>query len=224
MDEIDNHLRKGKMPFRDHIHAKVAIDNRHAVGNPEGSDLSTLRHHIIEVAKKQSYWGEKRPIKWQLLADKMDKEKETRHQLTLTEVETLGEECGIMNKEEILTFLTFHHNLGDLIYLNERGLRDTVIMSPQWLGNIFRYSIIECFDAARIRSYRHHTVNYTYTYFLVHSCSTGVVFNNGELFNLKVNSLDILWVTQLKQTNKQTRNNVITVTNRKFGRYIVFRP
>ena len=144
MDSVENHLRKGKMPFRDHIYAKVAIDNTCAVGNQDRSGLSTLRRHIIEVAKKQSYWGEKRPIKWLLLADKLDREKEKRHQMTLTEVETLGEECGIRNKEEILTFLTFHHNLGDLIYLNESGLRDTVILSPQWLGNIFRYSLIEC--------------------------------------------------------------------------------
>ena len=75
MDSIEDHLRKKKMPFRDHIYAKVAIDNTSAVGNPKGSGLSTLRHHIIEVAKKQSYWGEKRPIKWLLLADKLDREK-----------------------------------------------------------------------------------------------------------------------------------------------------
>ena len=129
------------MPFRDHIHAKVAIDNANAVGNPEGSSLSTLRHHIIDIAKKQSYWGEKCPIKWQLLADKLDTEKEKRQQMTLVEVEILGKECGIIKKEEILTFLTFHHNLGDLIYLNEGELRDTVILSPQWLSNIFRYSL-----------------------------------------------------------------------------------
>ena len=144
MDAIENHLSKRKMPFRDHIYATVAIDNTSAVGNPDGSGLSTLRHHIIEVAKKQSYWGERRPIRWLLLVDKLDREKEKRQQMTLIEVETLGKECGIENKEEILTFLTFHHNLGDLIYLNECGLQDTVILSPQWLGNIFRYSPIEC--------------------------------------------------------------------------------
>ena len=110
-----------------------------------GSGLSTLRRHIIEVAKKQSYWGEERPIKWLLLADKLDREKEEQPQMTLTKVETLGKDCGIREKDEILAFLTFHHNLGDLIYLDERGLRDTVILSPQWLSNIFRYSLIKCF-------------------------------------------------------------------------------
>ena len=176
MDAIDNHLKKRKMPFRDHIYKKVAIDNKSAVGNPDGSGLSTLRRHIIEVAKKQSYWGEKRPIKWLLLADKLDREKEKRPQMALTKVETLGEECGMRNKAEILAFLTFHHNLGDLIYLNECGLRDTVILSPQWLGNIFRYSYW-CWKKSGAK---HPTVNYTCTYCLVRCYSTGVAFNSGE--------------------------------------------
>jgi len=58
--------------------------------------------------------------------------------MPLAEVEKLAKECGIKNEEELLAFLTFHHNLGDLIYLDEDRLRDTVILSPQWLGNVFR--------------------------------------------------------------------------------------
>ena len=130
------------MPFCDHIYAEVAIDNTAAVDDPDSSGLTQLREKIIEVAKKQSYWGEKRPVKWLLLAEKLEEERENRPQIPLTEVENLAKECGLKSKEEVLTFLTFHHNLGDLIYLNECGLRDTVILSPQWLGNIFRYSLL----------------------------------------------------------------------------------
>ena len=140
---INDHFHKRKMPFCDHIYAEVAVDNTTAVGNPDSSGLTQLREKIIEVAKKQPYWGEKRPIKWLLLADELDKEREARPQMPLAEVETLAKECGLKSKEEVFTFLTFHHNLGDLIYLNECGLRDTVILSPQWLGNMFRYSLIE---------------------------------------------------------------------------------
>ena len=126
------------MPFRDHIYDEIAIDNTTALGNPDGSGLAQLRQKIIEVAQKQPYWGEKRPIRWLLLADELDKEREKQPQVMLTEVEKVAKELGITEKAEILTFLTFHHNLGDLIYLNEDGLRDTVILSPQWLSNIFR--------------------------------------------------------------------------------------
>ena len=135
---IKEHTRGRKMPFRDHIYGKIAIDNTTAVENPDDSGLAQLRDKIIEVAQKQPHWGEKRPIKWLLLADELDKEREKRPQMTLTEVEKLGQELDILTREEILAFLTFHHNLGDLIYLNEDGLQNTVILSPQWLSDIFR--------------------------------------------------------------------------------------
>ena len=161
MTKIQDRLNERKAPFIDHIYAKVAIDNTSAVGNPHGSGLSTLRHHIIEAAQDQSYWEEKRPIKWLLLADELDREKEKRQHMTLTEVKTLGKEFGFIQQEqtevealgeqssknkpdEIEAFLEFHHNLGDLIYFAERGLENTVILSPQWLCNLFRYSLIEC--------------------------------------------------------------------------------
>ena len=126
------------MPFRDHICGEIAIDNTTAVDDPDASGLATLQDKIIEVARKQPHWGEKRPIKWLLLADELDKEREKRPQMTLTEVENLGKELRILSREEIVTFLTFHHNLGDLVYLNEDRLQNTVILSPQWLSNIFR--------------------------------------------------------------------------------------
>ena len=126
------------MPFRDHIRGKLAIDNTTAVGDPDASGLTQLCDKIIDVAKEQPHWGERRPIKWLLLADELDKERKKRQQMTLTEVENLGEELGIKTREEIVTFLTFHHNLGDLIYLNENRLQNTVILSPQWLSDIFR--------------------------------------------------------------------------------------
>ena len=44
-----------------------------------------------------------------------------------------------MEQKELNQFLTFHHNLGDLIHFDDPGLNDTVILCPQWLMNIFRF-------------------------------------------------------------------------------------
>ena len=140
MNSVSVHLQRSKMPFRDHIYGEIAIDNTTAVKNPDASGLAQLREKIVEVAKKQPYWGEKRPIKWLLLADVLEREREKRPQMTVTEVEKHGKELGITTKDEIVTFLTFHHSLGDLIFLNEDRLRDTVILSPQWLSDVFRYN------------------------------------------------------------------------------------
>ena len=55
-----------------------------------------------------------------------------------------------MHRKEVHTFLNFHHKLGDLLYFGDggvpdnscqtaqRGISDSVILSPQWLGNEFR--------------------------------------------------------------------------------------
>ena len=47
MGELEDHLKKRKMPFRDHIYKKVAIDNTSAVGNPDGERPvnATSPHH-----------------------------------------------------------------------------------------------------------------------------------------------------------------------------------
>ena len=147
------------MPFRDHIFGLIAIDNTTAIDDPDASGLTQLRDKIIEVAKKQPHWGERRPIKWLLLADELDKERKSRRQMTLTEVENLGEKLGIKTREEIVTFLTFHHNLGDLIYLNEDRLRNTVILSPQWLSDIFRSARMATSDPKGESGRKYHTVS-----------------------------------------------------------------
>ena len=125
--------------------AEIAIDNSSSKENPDDSGLTELREKIIEVAKRQPYWGEKRPIKWLLLADKLDKVREdlqrkgAEQQIALSEVETFGKELGLKDEEEVLAFLQFHHNLGDLIHFSDAHLCDTVILSPQWLVTVFRY-------------------------------------------------------------------------------------
>ena len=136
IDAIKEHLQ-GK-PYRKHVYGIIAISNRHK-GDP---GLTTLREAIIEVASKQPYWGEPRPIRWLMLAHKLDQARDSQPDPTMKfdEVLTIALELGI-GKDELSVFLSFHHNLGELIYFDEPGLDDTVILSPQWLGNIFRYVI-----------------------------------------------------------------------------------
>lgn len=93
---------------------------------------------------KQSHWGEKRPTRWLLLADKLSREREKRKQepvIHLNEVLNMAEEFGVQ-PDELTALLQFHHNLGDFIHFNEVGLTDTVILCPQWLANMFRYCMV----------------------------------------------------------------------------------
>ena len=135
-------LKLGK-PFCNHVHYKVPLDNKNAMKDEDGSCLSKLREKIVKVAESQPYWGDKYPIKWLYLANKLDEKRdelmkdEEEPQVTFDEVEHMAKTLDVQ-MEHLTTFLTLHHNLGDLIWFDEDGLRDTIILSPQWLGNIFR--------------------------------------------------------------------------------------
>ena len=132
-----------KVPLLKHVMYERVIDNKMAKMDPEGSGLTKLRDKIIEAAEKQPYWGEERPIKWLALADNLDKKREDllkRHEepmIALSDMKSIARNTGVQDAE-IDTFLTLHHRLGDLVYFNDDHLCDTVILCPQWLGNVFR--------------------------------------------------------------------------------------
>lgn len=89
---------------------------------------------------KQKYWGEEHPNKWLLLADRLTQPGTThpvQSLIDLDKVIEIGTHLGVTN-EEVAVFLKYYHSLGDLIYFDEEGLRDTVVLSPQWLVNMFR--------------------------------------------------------------------------------------
>ena len=119
------------------MHDIIALSNC----DPKDAGLGQLRQTVIDVGRKQQYWGEPRPIRWLLLADKLDKERTVRQaepRMKHSDVTLVAQELG-MGKKELQTYLIFHHNLGDLVYFDEPGLNDTVILCPQWLGEIFRF-------------------------------------------------------------------------------------
>ena len=55
----------------------------------------------------------------------------------------IAAELGIKSEKNLQTMLQFYHDLGVLIYYGSNGavdesLRNTVILKPQWLVDIFR--------------------------------------------------------------------------------------
>ncbi len=111
-----------------------------AVSNLEGEGVNKLRKVLLDVASKQPYWGELRPIRWIMLADKLSEQRELRRDEPMMhedEVLKTAQDLG-MHEGDVQKFLNFHHNVGDLVYFDEEGVSDTVILCPQWLGNVFR--------------------------------------------------------------------------------------
>ena len=138
------HLRAAlEKPFGNHVCSTRPLDNKNAKNEKGRHWLNELRKEIVRVAEDQPYWREKHPIKWLYLADKLE---EKRKMLVTADSEplvTFSEGADIassldVEREELEAFLTFQHNLGELIWFDEDRLRDTIILCPQWLGNVFR--------------------------------------------------------------------------------------
>lgn len=135
ISSIYDHLR-GK-PYHRHVYGVIPISNRKA----KDPGIERLRQVIVEVATKQSHWGEQRPNRWLLLADKLSQEGDKRLEepvIQLDEVIRFAAQVGVQ-ESEVAAFLDFHHKLGDFIHFNETGMKDTIILCPQWLANVFRY-------------------------------------------------------------------------------------
>ena len=135
--------RKIKKPFGNHVRSIMPLDNKHAKEGKGRHWLNELRKEIVRVAEDQPYWGEKHPIKWLYLADKLEEKRKILVNADSGPLVTFSEGANIassldVEREELEAFLTFQHNLGELIWFDEDRLRDTIILCPQWLGNIFR--------------------------------------------------------------------------------------
>ncbi|XP_006822531.2 uncharacterized protein LOC102801256 [Saccoglossus kowalevskii] len=100
--------------------------------------VERLRKRIQELAKEFCFLGEI-SVNWLILELTLrSEEKET---LQLSEVHRLGKERDL-STAEINDALKYFHDVGEIIHFADvRELKDTVIIDPRWLINLFRLLI-----------------------------------------------------------------------------------
>ena len=139
---VDN--RQGTEGDFAHVRNKILAsyikeENIFVVDNREGTegDFAHIRNRIFAKIAKQESWGIERPTRWlKLEADILETAKETeKPYLHISSVKDLASHFT-MNEREF--FLSFHHNLGDLIYYPDKKLDDFVVTTPQWLRDMFK--------------------------------------------------------------------------------------
>ncbi|KAI8507907.1 hypothetical protein Bbelb_141470 [Branchiostoma belcheri] len=136
-----------KKDIRDHISNKAAgkhilpkifvIDNF----NEDSSDIDELREYLREVAKGLWFMGQEVPMTWLHLKSKlMDKRREDVLVCRFQDVLDLArsDDVGITDKSHVADILTFLHDLGDIIFINEPVLRDHVALRPQVMIDVFK--------------------------------------------------------------------------------------
>ncbi|KAI8494134.1 hypothetical protein Bbelb_284810 [Branchiostoma belcheri] len=147
-DRVDeSYIEEYKEDIRDHICGKAAgkhvlpkifvIDNF----NKDNSDIDELRECLREVAKGLWFIGQEVPMTWLHLKSKlMDKRREDDPFCCFQDVVDLArsDDVGITDDSHVADILTFLHDLGDIIFINEPVLRDHVALRPQVMIDVFK--------------------------------------------------------------------------------------
>ncbi|XP_078701405.1 uncharacterized protein LOC144927688 isoform X2 [Branchiostoma floridae x Branchiostoma belcheri] len=147
-DRVDeSNIEEYKKDIRDHISGKAAgkhvlpkifvIDNF----NEYNSDIDELREYLREVAKGLWFMGQEVPMTWLHLKSKlMDKRREDDSFCRFQDVVDLArsDDVGITDDSHVADILSFLHDLGDIIFINEPVLRDHVALRPQVMIDVFK--------------------------------------------------------------------------------------
>ncbi|XP_019624634.1 PREDICTED: uncharacterized protein LOC109470229 [Branchiostoma belcheri] len=147
-DKVDqSDIDKYKKDIRDHISDEAAgkhvlpeifvIDNF----NEDNSDIDELREYLRKVAKGLWFMGQEVPMTWLHLKSKlMNKRREDEPFCRFQDVIDLArsDDVDIADDSVVADILTFLHDLGDIIFINEPVLRDHVTLRPQVMIDVFK--------------------------------------------------------------------------------------
>ncbi|XP_052097330.1 uncharacterized protein LOC127732305 [Mytilus californianus] len=151
-DQIDQVL--GFQSKYHHLHNKFYLSNT----NDSDTEFEKLQYAIYDTARKMGNWGNAFPLKWILLEHLIEINKnDNKHFINFTDMSNLAKhpDINILEKEDLLLFLRFQHNVGNIIFF--ANIPDLIILRPQWLADAFR-----CLVSDRVENRRlHHHEDWT---------------------------------------------------------------
>ncbi|XP_078589129.1 uncharacterized protein LOC144869582 isoform X2 [Branchiostoma floridae x Branchiostoma japonicum] len=134
-EEIWNHI-KGKAAGKLVMPEIFAVDN-----TTDDSEINNIREYIREVVKTLPHMGEEIPISWLHLKSKLKKQlQEGGPFCDFQQVAKLARDpnINITDEHTLAMVLTFLHDRGDIIFLDEPSLRDDVTLRPQVMIDVFK--------------------------------------------------------------------------------------
>ncbi|ESP05512.1 hypothetical protein LOTGIDRAFT_152367 [Lottia gigantea] len=135
-------------PYTQHIVTPFFAVENDLNSTEEDDDIDYLRSEIEKIAGREYYMGEQMPIKWLKFEQEITRlADEGTYYATYDQVCEIGNNNGITDESELKTVLEFYHDLGVIVYygsssLADNLLRNTVILKPQWLIDMFRRFIL----------------------------------------------------------------------------------
>jgi hypothetical protein len=136
-----DHKQKDRIRYNDIFF----IDGR----NKNDPEIIELKFKLVEVACQQKSWGKRMPMAWVPLELQMsDLRFHNMNIISKEELMTLNQrnEDLKLSVEQIKYFLNVQHSLGKILYFDQQGLDNFIIVQPQSLVHILRSFITaECF-------------------------------------------------------------------------------
>ncbi|XP_071124080.1 uncharacterized protein [Mytilus edulis] len=151
-DQLDQVL--GLQSKYHHLHKKWYLSN--LIDTDE--EFVKLQHAISEIARKMDNWGNAFPLKWILLEHLIEINKnDGKNIINLNDMFKLAKhhDINIRKKDELLLFLRFQHNVGNIIFFE--NIPDLIILKPQWLADAFRCLVSDRIDDSSL----HHLEEWT---------------------------------------------------------------
>lgn len=147
MQNIDKEKEDVKKKFKNemktnrrHCHVRGGMNFISNI-KPSENTFSSLRRVIFDIAKEMPAWGEHYPIRWTNLERRIEKlRKEGSNVVTLQSIMKVAKKgpVAITSYKEVILFLEYQHQIGNVVFYNDSSLNDCVIIRPTWLINAFK--------------------------------------------------------------------------------------
>lgn len=139
-------------PLINHIQPEqICLDN-----TIDGTDVSELRSIVFDVARRMPWWGKLKPAKWINLEHVLMSMMETSPITSVKDIIDADKDTTmpVEDEDEVRAFLRTQHNAGHLLYFEEEGLSDSVVLRPQWIIDAFKSFVLSLDHARRVNIMR----------------------------------------------------------------------
>lgn len=102
-------------------------------------EFEKIRLEISTAAKRMNHWGERVPLTWIRLEYEVAIQRhDGKNFIGLSDMVRMAKhpKINIQDKDEVLRFLRFQHESGNIIYFDD--IPDLIILHPQWVADAFR--------------------------------------------------------------------------------------
>ncbi|CAC5383011.1 unnamed protein product [Mytilus coruscus] len=114
--------------------------------DPKDLEIQGLKDTLVDIAFKQSTWGQRMPLAWVPLALQMSEMRTKNISLIpkgiLQELNRLNEEFTL-SEHNLEEFLKIQHSLGKVLYFDTPGIGNFIVIQPTFMVNILRSFITD---------------------------------------------------------------------------------